>query len=296
MSNADYRKELLDELAGVQGKALSAAEDAEMDDLAGDGDKIDELISVLNDTSSSGQAKKSALAKLHAISIFSPVLPNKMPAYVNALRGLLKDEDAGVRTQAFGTLAKMKDHVAQEILQGELGSEKPEGEKLVPTHQAIAMLGNDSKALDYNVLRKIAKSPPSKESLVAAIRHLPADSTSFPVLQSILEDESSPNEARSLVPEKINNVDPHKFLESVNKILKEKGAADALAPILARGVGGIRPRGADESSALTSSSAGDLDADIQKTKALFKELLTDSTTELSAAAKEYLFWDEEDGK
>ena len=273
--------------------------DKSFDELAGDEGKIDELIKLLVNQSSTPQAKKKcngqASRHQHLFTSASKQNARLCQRFKRLVRTTRIPECVVL---AFGTLARMKDHVAQEKLQEELQSEKPESDRLIPLHQAIAMLGFDSKALDNGVLRKIVKASKTKDDLVAAIRHLPADTESFQVLQSILEDEASPIEARSLVPEKINNVDPRKFLETVNKLLNEKGASEELAPALARGVGGIKTieaeRSTQEGSAGSLSMAPGLEAEIQQTKQLFKQLMVESPDALSAAAKEYLFWDEKD--
>ena len=294
----EYRQQLLDELKG--GETDVSADQQEMQELAGSESKIARLIDVLNDKSSSPNSKQSALSRLDVISVFSPVLPRMMPDYVNALRGLMDDDDSDVRIHAYSTLASMKDEVAQERLQSELQSDKPEADRIVPTHQAIGMLGFDEKALDYGVLRKIAENPPSEKSLVAAIRHLPADSESYGVLKGVMEDDSRPLEARSLVPDMINNVNPRDFLASVEKMLREKGSEFDLAPYLARGVGGIEAETVNPAfeasirSAPTSTTT--LSAEIEKTKSIFEELLPDSPESFKRAANAYLFSGQENGE
>ena len=111
MSSSDYRQKILDK---VKDAGEPAPESNSLGDLAGSETKITQLVEVLADPSSSPEAKNNALNLLKTISVFSPVLPKKMPAYVNVLRGLMDDPDVGIRTQAFGTLACMKDEVAQE--------------------------------------------------------------------------------------------------------------------------------------------------------------------------------------
>ena len=292
----EYRQQLLDELKG--GETDVSPDQKEMQELAGSESKIACLIDVLNDKSSSADSKQSALDRLDVISVFSPVLPRKMPDYVNALRGLMDDDDSDVRIHAYGRLAAMKDEVAQERLQSELQSDKPEADRIVPTHQAIGMLGFDEKSLDYGVLRKIAENPPSERSLVAAIRHLPADSESYVVLKGVMEDDSRPLEARSLVPDKISNVNPRDFLASVEKMLKEKGSECDLAPYLARGVGGIEAESVNRALEARSAPASTttLNAEIEKTKSVFKELLPDSPESFNRAANAYLFSGQENGK
>jgi len=208
-------------------------------DLAGNEEEINKLIDNLSDENQSAEEKNHALHKLNAISIFSDVLPTKMPEYINALRGLLDAENPDIRLQAFSTLSAMKDEYAQEKLTEILNSDTKEEDKSIPTHNAIAMLGFDEKAVDHKVLKKIVKDPPNHESLVQAIRHLEADEETFEILKDIMEDESKPIEARSMVPEIINTLNPSGFLNSVQKMLDEQGGDTDMVPFLARGIAGL---------------------------------------------------------
>ena len=115
-----------------------------------------------------------------------------------------------------------------------------------------------------------------------------------------MEDDSQPLEARALVPDMINNVNPRDFLASVEKMLREKGSEFDLAPYLARGVGGIEAETVNPAleasirSAPTSTTT--LSAEIEKTKSIFEELLPDSPESFKRAANAYLFSGQENGE
>ncbi len=208
-------------------------------ELAGDRERIDELISVINDEGRPDDEKISAIDSLNQISVFSPVLPAKMPEFVNALRGQMNAARESIRARAFSTLTSIKDEVAQIKLLEDMASDKQESEKLLPTSKAIAMLGIDSKVMPASLLRKIAVNPPTKEALVEAVRHMAGDSESYGVLKKIMEDESSPLEARTLIPEMINKVNPQAFLNTARDLL-DKGTNTELATALTRGVAEVK--------------------------------------------------------
>ena len=235
---SDYKAQLLQQVQEAGDQLDSGAQ--KMLDLAGSDEQIAELIKRLADPATPAADQLSALNSLGVVSIFSKVLPTRSADLTNAMRGLINSADAEVRRQALSKLSLMGDEVAQQHLRAELESDKPEAEKSVPTHQAIAMLCTDEKAIDKALLRAIAQNPPDDESLVQAVRHLPADTDTAGVLMEILQDDSKPIAARSLVPDIINNVDPSGFATCAKRMLEEQGAESEIAPFLARGVAGIR--------------------------------------------------------
>ena len=58
------------------------------------------------------------------------------------------------------------------------------------------------------------QKPANDQSLLQAIRHLPADKDTADVLMGILQDKSKPIAARALIPDIVNNVDPSGFAAS----------------------------------------------------------------------------------
>jgi hypothetical protein len=236
---SDYKAQLLRQVQEASDQLDPGAQ--KMLDVAGSDEQIAALIRRLANPATPVADQLSALNTLGVVSIFSKVLPTRSADLTNALRGLINSPDAEVRRQALSYLSLMGDEVAQQYLRTELESRKPEAEKSVPTHQAIAMLGVDGKAIDKALLLAIAKNPPDDESLVQAVRHLPADADTAGVLLEILQDESKPIAARALVPDIVNNVDPVGFATCAKRLLEKDGAASEIAPFLARGLAGIRP-------------------------------------------------------
>ena len=277
MNYAEYRSQFQVE--------IESSEDLEQDEqdimgIASNEARIDELINSLNDEGVSAEDKSETISTLDAVSVFSPVFNLKMPEYINALRGLLEDKNQELREQVFGTLSVMKDEVAQDRLRQELESNKPEEERLIPTHHAIAMLGHDEKALDFALLRKVAENPPNKESLMAAVRHLGDDKGAVAVLQAIMEDESNPIEIRSMIPGMLSRHSPGAFLDSVRKILAGADAEHELAPFFA--------------SSAANLQRGDFGSEFNKVKGVLAGLVKRGSRELREAA-EYLFKEDGDG-
>jgi hypothetical protein len=236
---SDYKAQLLQQVQESSDQLGSGGQ--KMLDVAGSDEQIDTLIALLKNPATPVAEQLSALSTLGVVSIFSKVLPTRSADLTNALRGLINSPNAEVRRQALSSLSLMGDEVAQQHLRSELASDKPEAEKSVPTHQAIAMLGVDGKAIDKALLLAIAKNPPDDKSLVQAVRHLPADKDTAAVLMGILQDKSKPLAARALIPDIVNNVDPSGFAASARQILQEQGADSAIAPYLVRGVVNIQP-------------------------------------------------------
>ena len=274
MNYAEYRNQFQVE--------IESSEEVEQDEqdimgIASNEAKIDELINSLNDDGVAAEEKSETISTLDAVSIFSPVFNLKMPEYINALRGLMEDEDQNLREQALGTLSVMKDEVAQDRLRQDLESDKPEEERLVPTHHAIAMLGHDEKALDFALLRKVAENPPNDESLMAAVRHLGDDKEAVEVLKAIMEDESNPIEVRCMIPGMLSRHNPSAFADSARKILANADAEHELAPYFASSAANIQ--------------MGDFGNEFNEVKGVLAGLMDGGSRELREAA-DYLFTDD----
>jgi hypothetical protein len=241
MDISDYKSKILKKIENEKG--VLDPDSNELVELAQNEKAVDELIESLKQPGQSDQSKQSTLDLLNTIKVFSPVLSKKMSEFKDALRGLLDSQSPNLRQKAFSSLAIMKDSVAQQRLRADLLSGKNEKDKLVPTHQAIAMLGFDEKALDIPLLKQLVENPPDKLSLIEAVRHIPSNDETFELLKKLMEDKSNPIEVRSMVPDLINKTNPIEFLESANKILNDKGTSFDLIPSLASGVAGILAKG-----------------------------------------------------
>lgn len=254
MSTSTYRNQILSDLR-LEDENLDAGSQEFMD-LAGSDEKINALIDVLADKKTTKQGKLEAIQRLNVVSNFSPVLPTRMPEYINAMRGLLDDDDKEVMQQAYCGLAAIKDEIVQKRLLVELTSNKIESERAIPTHKAISLLGFDEKAISSKLLLDIAKNPPDEESLVEAVRYMPADKESLPFLIDVMVDESKPLSARSLIPGIVNNYDPLAFLRATQKILENttETTLNVLASYLAQGVTKIKLSQSEEQLEFTKKA------------------------------------------
>lgn len=247
-------------------------------EIANSEERIDELISVLNAADTTAEEKEKALHILEVISVFSPVMPVKNPEFVNALRGLLDEPDTNLRRKVFSDLAVMKDAIVQERLLIELESDKPEREKILPTHEIITLLGQDEKVLTKSLLKKIAQNPPDKKSLIEVVRHIPADTDSLGMLMEIMEDNSNPLELRSMIPNMINNVSPSAFMESAKKIMEEPESNDEMTLHLAKGIAEIEDK--------------TIQAQIDDIKQFFQKKIENAPDDIKHAALRMLFSDD----
>jgi len=227
------------EKTSASAETLDDPQTADLLSLAGDQKRIGELIDVINDQGSSAEVKKAAIQSLNTVANFSPAVSAKLPELVNALRGQIKASDKPLRLVALSTLTAMKDEVAQNLLLRDLDSELAEKDRLVPTAAAISMIGRDAKALSASLLHRIARNPPSRESLVEAVRHMAGDADSFGLLQGLLEDDNTPSEVRTWIPDMIKHVNPKAFLDSAKKILEDKEPDMKLASAITRSIAGM---------------------------------------------------------
>jgi hypothetical protein len=279
MTISEYRNKLLADAE----KSKQPLDEGTQDllDLAGDSNRIEGLIDVINDEGSSNEAKISAIDALNLVKVFSPVLPRRMPDFVNALRGQMNAAEEGIRLRAFSTLTSIADEVAQANLLADIASDKPENDKLLPTSTAISMLGRDQKALPAALLRKIAANPPTPAALVEAVRHMAGDHESFAVLKQILESDTSPMEARALIPEMINKVNPSVFLNTAKNLL-EKGTNTELAVALTRGVAEVKQT--------------DAKAEFDEAKQAVRKVMETSSDPFNDLANDLLFDNAEDSE
>jgi hypothetical protein len=269
---SNYKAQILRQVQEASDQMDSGSQS--MLDLATSDERIAALIERLVDPATPAADQLSAIKNLGVVSIFSRVLPTRSADLTNALRGLIDSRDAEVRRQALSILSLIGDEIAQQHLRAELDSDKPEAEKSVPTHQAIAMLCADEKAIDKALLLAIAQNPPDDESLVQAVRHLPADTDTVGVLMEILQDESKPIAARALVPDIVNNADPSGFAAYAKRMLNEQGTESEIAPFLARGVAGIRAENSQR--------------EVEETKEVVRTLASSSSDTFKQAASQLM--------
>ncbi len=276
---SDYKAQLLRQVREASDQFDSGAQ--RLLDLAGNDEKIAAVIERLNNPETPVADKLSAIKDLHVVGNFSKVLPTRSADLTNALRGLIKAPDPEVRRQALSYLSLIGDEIAQQHLRAELEADSPEAEKSVPTYQAIAMLSAHDKGIDKGLLLAIVQNPPDDESLVQAVRHLPADADTVAVLTGMLQDESKPIAARALVPEIVSQVDPDAFASVAKRMLEEQGTESEITPFLAQGIANIQT---GSNSADFQEALAEIRALLMKGNARFNQTVDPGTPPDEAAS------------
>jgi hypothetical protein len=140
--------------------------------------------------------------------------------FLDALRQLAQPGvDAKLRKDALAFLASEKDPVAQEQLRR--GLQEPEG-ALVPPATALQLLGFDDHVnlaeIATEVFHKAKDDLAAKE---AALRVLATDVKSQGLFAKILQDKSQPRSLRALSATGLNFLDPKKFSDIAQNIVKD---------------------------------------------------------------------------
>jgi len=161
------------------------------------GDFQDELIGYLNNPEESDDIKNAALSVLQSNSFSSAAFDARRPAYINALRNVVKDSKASgrgsVKERAAEYLALEKDEFIQRTLIE--GLENPE-KKMVEPEVAIQLLSYDLHSDLYPLLRNIVQNPPNERAKKEALRNLSSDSSSADLLLKTLNDKKEDKEIR----------------------------------------------------------------------------------------------------
>jgi hypothetical protein len=185
---------------------------------------MDEVITILNNTSEPVELRIVSLSVLQAASLSSGIFPSKRPAFMNALRKLIDEDDARLKEPAMEHLAMSKDAYMQSRLLA--GIEDPQKEITKP-EIAIQLLSYDLHAEHYPVLRKIVKNPPNKNSKKEALRSLAADPEAKDLLWKTLKDTSEDPEIRHVCAVAIESLKPGEIQAYAKEvILNERESAD----------------------------------------------------------------------
>jgi hypothetical protein len=194
-------------------------------DIESDPDVIDRLLELLADASRPVDVRLEVLNLLQAISFRLPLFPDKRAGYLETLRSLVEDADAGLRRRVIGILAREKDeYVQRRLIDGLQGRERP----LVPAAKAIQFLGYDVHADYFPMLREIIERPPSQAAKKEAVRVLAADPSSADLLLSILKDKQERPDIRRLAAIALQSIRPEMFEEEARRIVMDDDEHDQL--------------------------------------------------------------------
>jgi hypothetical protein len=194
-------------------------------------ENFDAVVTVLKDVDEDLEVRLAALQTLQAASFRAVVFEPFRPAYVAALRSLVKDPQTEFRQRVLGILARDKDRPTQKKLLA--GLENPD-EALLPPEKALQLLSYDVHADAYPVARKIVQRPPNEAAKREALRLLAADASAAPLLEARLRDKTESPEIRQLCAAALQAVKPKKYQEHAREmVLDADEDADLRAQSLA---------------------------------------------------------------
>jgi hypothetical protein len=183
----------------------------------------DELIEYLNNPEESEDIKNAALSVLQSNTFSSASFSAKRPAFINALRNLVKENKSSgrgsIKERSAEFLALEKDESIQRSLIE--GLENPE-KKIVEPEVAIQLLSYDLHSDLYPLLRNIVQNPPNQRSKKEALRALSSDSLSADLLLSTLNDKKEDKEIRHVCAVGLQSLQPERFQSSLKSILTDK--------------------------------------------------------------------------
>lgn len=220
MDVKDYRKAYEAELA-----ADPAADDApSVSGIAPDSAelsvKIPALLATLRDTAQPLAIRVAALKAISAIRFLGDQFAPFRVDFLNVLRQIAQPgADPQLCARAIAILAADKDAATQEQLRR--GLQDPQS-ALVPPGTALHLLGFDDHAnlaeIALDVFHKAANDVVAKE---AALRVLATDAKSQDLFAKLLTDKSQPRSLRMLSATGLNVLNPQKFAELAENIVKD---------------------------------------------------------------------------
>ena len=177
---------------------------------------MDEVIGLIDDQEIAVELRAAAISVLQACSFSSPIFPSRRPAYYNALKSVIDDQDVGLKTTAMEYLSLAGDEYMQRRLLECLEDAKSQ---LIQPELAIQLLSYDLHADHFPVLRKIAKDPPNPESKKEALRNLAADSESKDLLVEVMKDLSEDPQLRHLCTVALQQQSPDETMAYAKKVI-----------------------------------------------------------------------------
>lgn len=223
MDVKDYRKAYEAELAteapsdatSPLTEALGPANHAELSE------KIPALLATLRDAAQSIAVRLAALKALSACRFLGEEFAPYRVDFLNTLRQILHGGDPQLYGRALAILAAEKDSATQDLLRR--GLQQPHS-ATVPAATALHLLGFDDHAdiaeLAREVFHKAKDDLAAKE---AALRVLATDAKSQDLFASLLTDKSQPRSLRALSATGLNVLNPQKFAELAESIVKDHG-------------------------------------------------------------------------
>jgi hypothetical protein len=224
MDVKDYRKAYEAELAAEAPEAppsplTEAVGGANHGELS---EKIPALLAALRDAAQPISIRLAALKAISAARFLGEEFAPYRVDFLNTLRQILQpDTDPQLYERALAILAAEKDTATQDLLRR--GLEQPQS-ATVPAATALHLLGFDDHAniaeLARDVFHKAKDDLAAKE---AALRVLATDAKSQDLFATLLTDKSQPRSLRALSASGLNVLNPQKFAELAESIVKDHG-------------------------------------------------------------------------
>jgi hypothetical protein len=182
-------------------------------------DNFSKLLKLLASSTEALPVRVAALRALRAALFLADQFAPYHAEFLKILRQLARPEvDAELRQGATEVLASEKDPDIQQTLRKELSDQKP---ALVSPVKALQLLSLDDHAniadLALDVFHKTIDLPVKE----AALRILAADPKSQDLFANVLQDKSQPRSLRALSATGLNGLDPKKFSDIAQSIVKD---------------------------------------------------------------------------
>lgn len=195
---------------------------------------IDLLLATVANPGEPVEVRRQALRTVRQFRFSSRTLRDKRPELVAALRTLLDDPDAELRSAGAEMLAKEKDEELQRrLLSGLAGESAP----IVDDARAIQLLGYDVHAEHLPVLHDIVERSGDPRAREEAIRVLSSDPSAADLLADILRDGQESPTIRSAAAVALQNVAPMEFERHARAVAVDDGDDDELRAMLIAALG-----------------------------------------------------------
>ncbi|MEM9022932.1 MAG: tyrosinase family protein [Bacteroidota bacterium] len=156
-------------------------------------EELDDLLEVASNPNEPAGLRANAIQHLRRSKRSSEFFVSRQPAFFELLRGMVAEEDAGLRMDAVEILASNGDEFVQRMLLNELQSDAPAN---IPKEQAVFFLSMDFHADHAPVLRKLLQEDSSSTIRAAAAIGLANDFDAQPLLKELVFNNEEAPEVR----------------------------------------------------------------------------------------------------
>lgn len=181
--------------------------------------KIPALLAILRDAAKSIEMRVAALKEISATRFLGEQFAPYRVDFLSTLRELAKPGgDPDLCARAVAILAAEKDTAIQDLLRQGLQDPKS---ALVPAATALHLLGFDDHSNLAELARNVFDKTTDLAAKEAALRVLATDAKSQDLFATLLTDKDQPRSLRALSATGLNVLNPQKFTELAEKIVKD---------------------------------------------------------------------------